>query len=243
MTPETEAFLDTVGQRALCNPPTLRNSYDLAARAIKAGIPGDFVECGVFAGSQCAAMARAILDARRSGFGPPRVIHAFDSFEGIPIAGPHDDVQPGDPKATDRSGDLRSSGISVCTGEQLLSNWEEWGLPRDMITPHTGWFQETVPRWSRLRSAPNREKRWEKVRHPIAVLRLDGDLYESTRVCLEALYPHVSSGGFVIIDDYALAGCRKAVEEYLRGVLGETGSAPQMYPVPGGGGPVWWRKP
>ncbi len=59
----------------------------------------------------------------------------------------------------------------------------------------------------------------------IAVLRLDGDLYDSTKVCLEQLEPLVSRGGWVIVDDFNLSGCRKAVLEHV---------------VPA---PVYWRKP
>ena len=70
----------------------------------------------------------------------------------------------------------------------------------------------------------------------LALLRLDGDLYESTRVCLEGLYPHLTVGGFCIIDDYALAGCRRAVDEYFS----QKAETPAMIEI--GGGPVWWRK-
>ena len=67
---------------------------------------------------------------------------------------------------------------------------------------HKGWFQETMPKVSPQISL-------------IAILRLDGDWYASTRVCLEFLYGKVVRGGFVIIDDYgAYEGCRKAVDEF-----------------------------
>ncbi|HXI69239.1 MAG TPA: TylF/MycF/NovP-related O-methyltransferase [Verrucomicrobiae bacterium] len=65
-----------------------------------------------------------------------------------------------------------------------------------------GWFQETMPKDSSQISQ-------------IAILRLDGDWYDSTRVCLEFLYDKVVPGGFVIIDNYgAYEGCRKAVAEF-----------------------------
>ena len=62
-----------------------------------------------------------------------------------------------------------------------------------------GWFRDTLP------TAPVEK---------LAVLRLDGDLYESTILALDSLYPKLSPGGFVIIDDYILEFCRKAVEDY-----------------------------
>jgi hypothetical protein len=75
--------------------------------------------------------------------------------------------------------------------------------PAELVHYHAGWFQETVQR-----DAPDIG--------PIAVLRLDGDWYESTKICLEYLYPHVARHGVVVIDDYAFyEGCRRAVDEFL----------------------------
>ena len=65
-----------------------------------------------------------------------------------------------------------------------------------------GWFQDTLPEYK-----GNVGK--------IALLRLDGDWYESTRCCLENLYGNVVAGGWVIADDYQLPGCRRAVDEFL----------------------------
>lgn len=62
-----------------------------------------------------------------------------------------------------------------------------------------GWFQDTLP------SAP--------IKH-LAVLRLDGDMYGSTMEALNALYPKLSIGGYLIIDDYGLEGCKKAIHDY-----------------------------
>ena len=72
----------------------------------------------------------------------------------------------------------------------------------------------------------------------ISILRLDGDLYESTKVCLEYLYPKVTKGGFVIIDDYEnLDGCRKAVHEYLE----KHNLHPTIKKVKDGKGPIYWQ--
>jgi O-methyltransferase len=80
------------------------------------------------------------------------------------------------------------------------------GYPSARVHYVKGWFQETVAR--------------EATHIPeIAILRLDGDWYESTRVCLEAFYPLLSKGGICIIDDYGYnSGCKKAVDEYLRSI-------------------------
>lgn len=77
------------------------------------------------------------------------------------------------------------------------------GYDPDRLFIHSGWFQDTVPLAAREIG-------------PIAVLRLDGDLYDSTRVCLEHLYPLVVKGGFVYVDDWIGSGCRMACEEFFR---------------------------
>jgi O-methyltransferase len=82
---------------------------------------------------------------------------------------------------------------------QVRANFERYGLLDDQVRFLPGWFKDT------LEDAPIEE---------IAVLRLDGDLYESTIQALDALYPRLSPGGFCIIDDYNLGGCRQAVGDY-----------------------------
>jgi len=76
----------------------------------------------------------------------------------------------------------------------------EWCIDPEILVYHPGWFADTIP------TAEIGE---------IALLRLDGDLYESTRICVEHLYPKLSVGGWVIVDDWNLDGARKAVQELL----------------------------
>jgi O-methyltransferase len=77
---------------------------------------------------------------------------------------------------------------------------ERWNLDLNMYEFVVGWFENTIP-------LNNINK--------ISLLRLDGDLYSSTKVCLDNLHHKVQKGGYVIVDDYALAGARKAVHEYF----------------------------
>jgi hypothetical protein len=85
-----------------------------------------------------------------------------------------------------------------------------------------GWFRDTLPGLASER---------------FALLRLDGDMYESTMVALEALYPRLSAGGFVIVDDYgALGNCRKAVDDYLF----RLGENVRIEAIDHTG--VWWQK-
>lgn len=211
-------IVDKVMNNALTPPPVYHHTYAMTKRVLGNGVPGDFVECGVYRGAQVAIMALAKMELDPDG--PPRKFHLFDSFEGIPEAGPEDDQQPGiGPKAPGATGKLVSSGHSVCSLEGVQRLMERWGVPQEILRYHKGWFQNTVPLWDGS---------------GIALLRLDGDLYASTLVCLEHLYPCVRPGGIVIIDDYNLAGCRKAVADYF----GEI----KLTTVKDGNGAVWFEK-
>lgn len=168
---------------------TIELTYQYAKQMIDENIEGDFVECGVAAGNNLAAMCLA----GRHGFG-------FDSFEGIPWAGDMDDQQPGMAAKTNNKG-LESSGITVHSFENVESDMKKWGI--ENYTLIKGWFQHTVPLFSQ---------------RPISVLRLDGDLYESTLIPLQYLYPMLSEGGILIMDDWNLAGYRKAFFDYFKNV-------------------------
>lgn len=205
---------------------TLCNTYKLTVLCILNNVEGDFVECGVAAGAQIVAM-----DHARRQFACARKIHLFDSFQGIPLAGPEDDSQPGigakpaaaiQAKTTEER--LITSGIDIFSVEQVKANMVNHGVDLSTLVWHEGWFQNTVP--VAVESIKN-----------IALLRLDGDLYESTKVCLEFLYHKVVKGGYVIIDDYGLTGCRRAVQEYLD----KNNLHPVISPVVDGGGPVYWQ--
>lgn len=154
---------------------------------IDEGIPGDLVECGVFCGAQCAAMARAVMDAGVTN----RKVYLFDSFQGIPAPGPHDnDMRPLLESATEP--------VSMQTEAQVRGHMQKWGIDESLLVFRPGWFKDTVPLADM---------------EAIALLRLDGDLYDSTKVCMEHLYPRLSVGGWCIVDDWNLDGARKAVEE------------------------------
>lgn len=179
------ASLDTIAQRAASDIHTIRATFEACMGAAWNDVEGDFVECGVFLGANAAAMARAADD-----FDGVRV-HLFDSFEGIPLAGEHDiEYRAAGHKA----------GLSCATEAQVRQHMKEWNVPDELLVYHPGWFKDTVPAFAATKPK-------------IAVLRLDGDLYESTKVCIEQLFPLVSPGGWIIVDDWDLSGARKAVIE------------------------------
>ena len=172
-------------------------TYDCVRRAELYSVSGCIVECGVAGGGCSALMALVSRD-----YGSSRVSWLFDSFEGLPAK----TVEDGNPRisnGTDRHTDRLSEGFCLGTLEEVEDLFYRiLRFQKDNVRMVKGWFQDTLPRCR------------EQVGQ-IAVLRLDGDWYESTKCCLENLYEQVADGGYVIIDDYALVGCRKAVDEFF----------------------------
>ncbi len=154
-------------------------------------IPGDFIETGVWRGGAC-IYARAILKA----FGDTqRKVWVADSFEGLPK--PDEEKYPADQGDKHHTYDPLS--ISM---EEVQSNFSIYDLLDDQVQFLKGWFKDTLP------TAPIEQ---------IAVLRLDGDMYESTMDGLNNLYHKVSPGGFIIVDDYgAVAACAQAVSDFRK---------------------------
>ncbi|MGE0503338.1 MAG: TylF/MycF/NovP-related O-methyltransferase [Rhizobiaceae bacterium] len=196
----------------------LENAFDVVALAERRRIPGALVECGVAEGGTAGMMALASRALGRA----PREKWLFDSYEGLPEP-TLEDYEGG------RTGQfIRPLPRGACLGtiEQVSElMFGNLGLPRDEVHLVKGWFQDTVP--------AHRTDVGQ-----IAVLRLDGDWYESTKIPLENLYDRVSPGGFVIVDDYATCfGSRRAVDEFRaeRGV-----SAPLLEDGRGG---IWFEKP
>jgi O-methyltransferase len=200
-----KAWFDQVRPSALGWTTSVETTYDVCRTALERGIPGDFVECGVYRGAQSAVMAKATLDHIGAAEDPRypehipgfRRVHLFDSFEGIPAAGPED---------VEFLAAKHPAGLASCSLEEVKGNMERWGIPDSMLVYHVGMFERTIPEATVIRSTDNL----------IAVLRLDSDLYQSTLICMEHLYPLVSPGGYVIVDDFDLSGCRQAVLERIK---------------------------
>ncbi|MGA2192676.1 MAG: TylF/MycF/NovP-related O-methyltransferase [Nitrospirota bacterium] len=168
----------------------------------RANIPGALVECGTWRGGACGMMA---LSHMSHGKPPHRELHLFDSFEGLPEPDKDKDGGKAIELAEGRAeGSL--SAIGCCVGsleENRRLMHEVIKYPESLTSYHVGWFQDTVPGFSRQAG-------------PIALLRLDGDWYDSTKICLEAFYDLVVPGGIIVIDDYGYwSGCRRAVDEFV----------------------------
>jgi O-methyltransferase len=166
----------------------LDNLQHCVTSVIRNGVPGDLIETGVWRGGSSIFM-RAILKACGD---TSRKVWLADSFRGLP---------PPDPARypVDEGDTLWKYSELAIPMEQVKANFSRYGLLDDQVAFLPGWFRDTLP------TAPIER---------LAVLRLDGDLYESTMEALVALYPKVSAGGFVIVDDYGLPTCRAAIEDF-----------------------------
>ena len=121
-----------------------------------------------------------------------RRVFVADSFAGLPK--PDLERYP-----QDKGDTLYKQNFLAVSQEQVAANFKKYGLLDDQVVFLKGWFKDTLP------TAPIQQ---------LAVMRLDGDMYESTMDALNALYSKLSKGGFCIIDDYFLPGCRQAVEDF-----------------------------
>ena len=166
----------------------LDNVQECIETVLREDVPGDFIETGVMRGGTVILM-RAVLAAHGV---TDRIVWAADSFEGLPA--PDVEKYPDDAGAEWHLRPLTEVSVAA-----VRRNFERYGLLDDRVRFLEGWFRDTLP------TAPLGD---------LAILRLDGDLYESTMDALVPLYPKVSPGGFVIVDDYNLPPCRKAVHEF-----------------------------
>lgn len=192
----------------------LQTLFEQAIYCEKNNIEGDFVECGVWKGGAVGMMALANLQYGKV----PRKLHLFDAFDDICEPDPTKDGSRAleDVKRLANKNNAEPSGAlkpvkgmydtfggygTIKSCNDLLT--EQIGYKSNYIIYHKGWFQDTLPT-----DAADINK--------IAILRLDGDWYDSIKICLEYLFDKVQKGGLVVIDDYGYyEGCTKAVDEYL----------------------------
>lgn len=152
-------------------------------------IDGCIVECGVWRGGMIAGIYDYIKEKRKC--------FLFDSFEGLPLVKENDGEAAKIWQTTNDGVGLDNCKAEISFAEKAmeLANSKKHNIIQ-------GWFEDTIPNI--------------KIEQPIAILRLDGDWYDSTMICLENLYPSVVENGLIIIDDYyAWDGCARAIHDYL----------------------------
>lgn len=197
---ERERFLEV--SDLICQVPasaiTLLRAVDYV---IRAGIEGDFVECGVFKGASPILMARTLMEHGITD----RNIYLYDTFEGMPKPTEWDVDYSGarsmDVWLKTKWDHVDGSSDVYCSIEDVKQNLTRVPYPQDRFIMTKGKVEDTIPK-----VAPQK----------IALLRLDTDYYESTKHELEHLFPRLQKGGVLVIDDYGhFKGARKAVDEYF----------------------------
>ena len=175
--------------------------HQAAGHVARAGIAGDYVECGVWRGG---SSMMAALTFKQAG-DRERTMWLYDTFEGMPEPTLEDapnaiegaDVH--DEWARNEAADHNDWCYAPL--DEVRANMRSVGVDGDRLQLVKGKVEETIPA-----TIPER----------IALLRLDTDWYESTKHELDHLYPLLSPGGVLIIDDYGhWPGARQAVDEYL----------------------------
>jgi len=196
--PEVGNLLKRVSNYTMLPKDRLFSLYNLAKKVCLDDYPGNFVECGVWAGGSSVVLATAIKRFSKR----KRVLYAFDSFEGMPRPTDQD-------KSLGIHAEEMGWGTGTCSAsESCLAEISAECNVMDIIVPVKGYFKETLPVW-------------KEVIGPVAFLHMDADWYGSTKAILENLYDQVISGGYIQIDDYGhWEGCRQAIIEFetLRGV-------------------------
>lgn len=175
--------------------------YEAAAHVAKAGIPGDYVECGVWRGGSSMIVALAFLQNNVTG----RKLYLYDTYEGLPAFGPDDgDGAPSPSKVVQGIATLLrggQSGMFCASIEEARQNMHSTAYPAENVILVKGLVENTLPA-----QAPAQ----------VSLLHLDSDLYGPTYHSLTHLFPRLSRGGIFVIDDYGgWKGCRKASDQYF----------------------------
>ncbi|HWA38222.1 MAG TPA: TylF/MycF/NovP-related O-methyltransferase [Burkholderiales bacterium] len=197
---EDRAVIERVRPYTMTSPERIHALVKATRHVAAAQIPGAIVECGVWRGGSMMATALTLIAAGDTA----RELYLFDTFEGMTAPTAQDVDLEGTAASALLQAQSKSDPQSVwcyATEEDVGGVMAATGYPRERIHLVKGKVEETLPG-----EAPAQ----------IALLRLDTDWYESTRHELEHLFPRLSPGGVLIIDDYGhWAGCRRAVDEYL----------------------------
>ncbi len=217
MEPDVEAGVRAEGRdwpataETMIGRRRLDNLVDSLTTVLDDGVPGDLMETGVWRGGATVLMRGALAawgDEDRS-------VWVADSFRGLPP--PDAETWP-----ADEGVDLSGVETLAVSRPEVEASFDRYGLLDDQVRFLEGWFADTLP------SAPIEQ---------LALLRLDGDLYQSTWEALENLYPKLSVGGILIVDDYgAFEPCRRAVEDYRS----RHDITDEVVPIDWTG--VWWRR-
>ena len=166
----------------------LKNILYCVEYILKNEIQGDFIETGVWRGGSTIFM-RAILKAYDIH---DKTVWVADSFEGLPE--PNEQAYPADKDDIHHTFDELKVSL-----ESVKNNFARYNLLDEQVKFLKGWFKDTLPK---------------ALIEKFSLVRLDGDMYESTMDAIVNLYPKLSVGGFLIVDDYCIENCKKAITDY-----------------------------
>jgi len=195
--------LSTMGMLNLCQ--------SLVEIGLTEGVPGDLMETGVWRGGHTILMKAVLMAAgkeARGGGGGGRNVWVVDTFDGIP---PPRSLQQGGYKGDETR--EWEPGLYAASLRSVQGRFARHGLLDNKVKFLQGTFDQTLP------TAPVEK---------LMLLRLDGDTYEATYEVLQYMYSKLSPGGWVIVDDFHLHGCRRAVQQFRR----ENGITDPLFPVP-----------
>jgi O-methyltransferase len=201
--PQIAEIIRKVHPYTMSSPERIASLCEAVRYIVSQQIPGDFVECGVWKGGSMMAVAYTLLALNERS----RDLHLFDTFDGMSSPTERDVSFEGISakelmKNSNKEDRARTSVWCYTPLEEVQQAMKQAGYSPDHIHYIKGKVEETIPARS-----PKQ----------IALLRLDTDWYESTRHELIHLFPRISNGGVIIIDDYGhWLGAREAVDEYIR---------------------------
>jgi O-methyltransferase len=209
--PRPAGLLGPTAAHTMVGVDRLESLRQLTQRVLDENIPGDFIETGVWRGGCCILM-RGVLAANEAR---DRKVYVADSFAGLPP--PQPDLYP-----ADRGHRFDLHPELAVPLETVTENFRRYALLDNQVVFVEGLFSDTLPALDA---------------GPFALIRLDGDLYGSTYVALEYLYPKLSPRGFLIVDDFGVfEPCRRAVGDYRA----QHDIAAPIHPIDRSG--VWWRR-
>jgi len=193
----TASVIERVRPYTLTSVERIMGLVEAVRYLVSADVPGDMVECGVWRGGSMMVVALTLVDLGATD----RHLHLFDTFTRTPDPG-DEDVTTSGVRAADIIEELRTAEVfrylPMAEVERLL---QDTGYPAERLHFVPGLVEATIPS-----AAPD----------AIALCRLDTDWYASTAHELEHLWPRMTPGGVLVIDDYGdFRGARKAVDEYL----------------------------
>lgn len=193
----TRRVIEAVAEFTLTPHARIISLVDAVRHVSRNKIAGAFVECGVWRGGSMMAIAMTLVEQGDTD----RDLYLFDTFTAMPASGPEDYLANGQKVVDLSDGDEVPAAYAFIPLESVKAAMASTGYPVERMHFVPGMVEETIPS-----SAPG----------AIALCRLDTDYYASTKHELEHLYPRITSGGALIIDDYGhFLGAKQAVDEYF----------------------------